>query len=288
MPDTKDFFYPVELPIDHWTDGAVQWLSMHWRPAFQTLRPPLTAAIDWLTDQLTGAHPLLVLFLLFVIVWQLRGVKSALICTVTMLTLGFVGVWNDAMKTLALVIASVVVCSAIGFPLGVIAARSNPFERLSRPVLDTMQTLPAFVYLVPVVLLVGIGDLPGVIVTAVFALPPIIRLTSLGIRGVPVPIIEAFVHDDHFAVFDHIFHVSLIKRMRFDGGLHVMLQRPVFGVGDVAIPSSFSTFSQPTSVTVQLRCFSSTTKSPVMIFGSPGCVSISSPFSSLGMMRFTL
>jgi glycine betaine/proline transport system permease protein len=191
MANPTDFFAPMALPIDHWTDVAVQWLATHWRPIFQVMRPPLAAAIDWLAGLLTSTHPLLILLLLFVIAWQLRGIKSAIICVVTMLALGLLGVWQDAMSTLALVIVSVAICSAIGFPLGIVAARSNYFERLSRPFLDTMQTLPAFVYLVPVVLLVGIGDLPGIIVTAVFAIPPIVRLTSLGIRGIPVPIIEA-------------------------------------------------------------------------------------------------
>ena len=116
MADQKNFFDPVQIPIEHWTDVAVQWLAAHWRPIFQTLRPPLAASLDWLADLLTNTHPLLILLILFVIVWQLKGVKSALICIVTMVCLGFLGVWQDAMSTLALVFASVAVCSAIGFP----------------------------------------------------------------------------------------------------------------------------------------------------------------------------
>jgi glycine betaine/proline transport system permease protein len=82
-------------------------------------------------------------------------------------------------------------CVAVGVPIGIIAARSDRFEAAIRPVLDVMQTLPAFVYMVPIVMLVGIGNVPGVMVTVIFALPPIIRLTSLGIRSVPPSIIEA-------------------------------------------------------------------------------------------------
>nr|WP_252731201.1 ABC transporter permease subunit [Lentibacter algarum] len=87
--------------------------------------------------------------------------------------------------------AAVIACFIIGLPLGILAAKSDAFEKILRPVLDLMQTIPAFVYLVPVVMLVGIGNVSGVIVTIIFALPPLIRLTSLGIRGVNPSVVEA-------------------------------------------------------------------------------------------------
>jgi glycine betaine/proline transport system permease protein len=89
------------------------------------------------------------------------------------------------------VTTSAIFCALIGVPIGIIAARNDRFEAAIRPVLDVMQTLPAFVYMVPIVMLVGIGNVPGVMVTVVFALPPIIRLTSLGIRNVPPSVVEA-------------------------------------------------------------------------------------------------
>ena len=94
------------------------------------------------------------------------------------------------MITLALILTAVVFSLIVGLPLGFLAGRSNRAEALLRPVLDVMQTLPAFVYLVPIVMLIGIGNVPGVIITVVFAIPPIIRLTSLGIREVPASVIE--------------------------------------------------------------------------------------------------
>lgn len=90
--------------------------------------------------------------------------------------------WGLAMTTLAIVAASVILCVVIGLPLGILAGKSDRFEGFIRPVLDTMQTIPAFVYLVPVVMMIGIGNVSGVIVTIIFALPPLVRLTSLGIR----------------------------------------------------------------------------------------------------------
>jgi glycine betaine/proline transport system permease protein len=95
------------------------------------------------------------------------------------------------MTTLAIVISAVLLCFVIGLPLGVLAGKNDLFEACIRPVLDTMQTIPAFVYLVPVVMLIGIGNVSGVIVTVIFALPPLIRLTSLGIRGVNPSVTEA-------------------------------------------------------------------------------------------------
>jgi len=95
------------------------------------------------------------------------------------------------MTTLAVVATSVVICVIIGLPMGLLAGKNDRFEFTIRPILDTMQTIPAFVYLVPVVMLIGIGNVSGVIVTVVFALPPIVRLTSLGIRQVNASIVEA-------------------------------------------------------------------------------------------------
>jgi glycine betaine/proline transport system permease protein len=188
-----DWFSAVHIPVQGWADNLVLWLAQHWRPAFQTVRAPMIAAIDTLTTVLTSAPPPLVLILLFLLAWQISGVRNAVVATVLMFAVGMIGVWSDAMRTLSLVTVAVLLCFGIGFPLGILSARSDRLEGALKPLLDLMQTLPAFVYLVPIVLLFGIGDLSGVLVTAVFAVPPLIRLTSLGIRGVPPPMIEAAV-----------------------------------------------------------------------------------------------
>jgi len=112
-------------------------------------------------------------------------------CAITLITLGLIGVWSESMTTLSLVLTAVFFCGLFGVPLGILCARHDRLERCVRPVLDAMQTLPAFVYLVPVVMLFGIGNVPGVLVTIVFALPPLVRLTNLGIRQVPSDKIEA-------------------------------------------------------------------------------------------------
>jgi glycine betaine/proline transport system permease protein len=104
---------------------------------------------------------------------------------------GYLGLWRDTMITIAMVISSVFFCALIGIPLGIMSGRSDRFQTLLRPCLDAMQTVPSFVYLVPVVMLFSIGTVSGILATIVFALPPIVRLTSLGIRQVHPELIEA-------------------------------------------------------------------------------------------------
>ncbi|SPZ18406.1 Glycine betaine/L-proline transport system permease protein proW [Providencia rettgeri] len=110
---------------------------------------------------------------------------------ISMIAIGAIGAWSEAMVTLSLVLTSLLFCIVIGLPLGIWLARSDRAAKIIRPLLDAMQTTPAFVYLVPIVMLFGIGNVPGVVVTIIFALPPIIRLTILGIKQVPADLIEA-------------------------------------------------------------------------------------------------
>ena len=120
-----------------------------------------------------------------------RGAWLAVTCTVGLLFMGVVGSWDASMKTLALMLVAVLVTVAIGLPAGVLAARSDRVDRFLRPILDAMQTIPAFVYLIPVVLFFGVGRVPSVVATVVYALPPMIRLSNLGIRQVPSDAVEA-------------------------------------------------------------------------------------------------
>ena len=110
---------------------------------------------------------------------------------ISLIAIGAIGAWSQAMITLALVLTALLFCVAIGLPMGIWLARSPRAAKIIRPLLDAMQTTPAFVYLVPIVMLFGIGNVPGVVVTIIFALPPIIRLTILGINQVPADLIEA-------------------------------------------------------------------------------------------------
>ena len=185
-------FETVNLPMEDWADGVKDWAFEN-REAVRPLREPL----DWLINSIDAglkASPQLVVLALFgLFAWQAAGRKVALVTVGALAAMGLMGAraWDLGMTTLAIVVSSVLVCAIVGLPLGVLAGKSDRFQAAMRPVLDTMQTIPAFVYLVPVVLLLGIGNVPGVIVTVVFALPPLVRLTALGIRQVNPTVVEA-------------------------------------------------------------------------------------------------
>jgi glycine betaine/proline transport system permease protein len=140
---------------------------------------------------LLGVPALLMLVLIGLLAWQAAGWRLGLGAVISLTFVGLIGAWNETMVTLALVITSVFFCILIGLPTGIWLARSDRAAQVVRPILDAMQTTPAFVYLVPIVMLFGIGNVPGVVVTIIFALPPVIRLTNLGIRQVPGDLIEA-------------------------------------------------------------------------------------------------
>ena len=119
------------------------------------------------------------------------GLRLGLLTTMCLLFMGLTGLWDASMQTLALMVAAVAISLAIGIPLGVWTARSNRAEAVLRPILDGMQTMPAFVYLIPVVVFFGIGRVPAVIAAVIYAVPPAVRLTNLGLRRVPEDVLEA-------------------------------------------------------------------------------------------------
>ena len=195
IEDTFSFLDPfssLDLGIADWADGIKQWASAN-RGTIQPIKRALNDGVVTVEAALQSVSPVLMIVLLALIAWQLSGRRVAIIVFAALVALGLLdpGAWALAMTTLAIVLCSVTMCMIIGMPLGILAAKSDRFEIAIRPVLDTMQTIPAFVYLVPVVMLVGIGNVSGVIVTIVFAVPPLIRLTSLGIRQVNQSVVEA-------------------------------------------------------------------------------------------------
>ena len=182
-----------KVPLDIWVSDGLRWLVDNYRPFFQALKWPVDQVLRNFEWALGSVPPTLMLTILALAAWQLAGIRLMLGVVISLLFIGFLGIWAQTMTTLAVVFTAVVLCLIIGLPLGIWAARSDRFYGLARPVLDGMQTIPAFVYLVPIVMLFGIGNVPGVIVTVIFALPPVIRLTNLGIRQVPNDVVEAML-----------------------------------------------------------------------------------------------
>jgi len=181
------------IPMDDWIQSFVDWLVLNYRDQFQMLKWPVDITLNGFDGLLNWLHPLVVILLFCLLAWRVSSWRLSLFSGLTLLLIGMLGLWEETMTTLAMVLCSVVFCGLVGIPLGIVSGRSDGFERFLRPFLDAMQTTPAFVYLVPVVMLFSIGTVAGVLATIVFAMPPIIRLTSLGIRQVQPELVEAAV-----------------------------------------------------------------------------------------------
>lgn len=196
MADDCGLLNPFEcatIPMQSWVKDGLGWMVDNYRPLFQAMKWPVDQVLrnfEWL---LSVVPPLPMLILLALIAWQLAGPRMMGVVLGTLGFIGVLGVWEETMITLSVVLTALTLCLVIGIPLGILAARSDRFFAIIRPILDGMQTIPAFVYLVPIVMLFGIGNVPGVIVTVIFALPPVVRLTNLGIRQVPGEVVEAML-----------------------------------------------------------------------------------------------
>ncbi|WP_423358316.1 ABC transporter permease [Pseudomonas citronellolis] len=135
--------------------------------------------------------PIIVLIVLAIAWVASRSLKVVLGALATLLAIGYFGMWDDSMRTVSMIFVCTVLSIAMGLPIGILMARSERLQRLVNPVLDVMQTMPSFVYLIPVVMLLGIGRVPGLIAVVIYAIPPMIRMTNLGIRLVDKDVLEA-------------------------------------------------------------------------------------------------
>lgn len=186
-----DPFHKTLIPLDSWVTEGIDWVVTHFRPVFQGIRVPVDYILNGFQQLLLGMPAPVAIILFALIAWQISGVGMGVATLISLIAIGAIGAWSQAMITLALVLTALLFCVVIGLPMGIWLARSPRAAKIVRPLLDAMQTTPAFVYLVPIVMLFGIGNVPGVVVTIIFALPPIVRLTILGINQVPADLIEA-------------------------------------------------------------------------------------------------
>ena len=176
--------YEIYIPLGEWIEGNIKEWLFEQRPLFKKISAPIDTVLNSL-DSLFNFIPFPIILLIFVFfAYRTNGLKFAIFSFVSLVFIDLVDLWSESMTTLAMIFTAVLFCMLIGIPLGILASRSNTFEVILRPVLDIMQTIPSFVYLIPVVMLFGVGLTPGVVATIIFALPPIVRLTNLGIRQV--------------------------------------------------------------------------------------------------------
>jgi len=179
------------IPLDKWVQNGIDYVVENYREVFQTIKLPIEKTLEGLDWLFNVVNPVVMIILFALVTLKISGKKLSVFTTISLIFIGLLELWSEAMTTLAMITASVLFCVIVGIPLGIISGKSDKFENMLKPVLDAMQTTPAFVYLIPVVMLFSIGTVSGVIATIVFALPPIVRLTSLGIRQVDKELVEA-------------------------------------------------------------------------------------------------
>jgi glycine betaine/proline transport system permease protein len=192
MDPISTFVEENKLNLGRGVKSFVEWLTDNFYDQFRAFSDGLSWLIEGVIDLLLIVPPvLLILIVVGLAGWLHRSVKLSLLVGVGLLLILNLGYWEATVQTLALVLFSTLVCILIGVPIGIYAAHNAWFHTVIRPVLDLMQTIPTFVYLIPTLMLFGLGVVPGLISTVVFAIPAPIRLTELGVRGVPKPLIEA-------------------------------------------------------------------------------------------------
>jgi glycine betaine/proline transport system permease protein len=179
------------IPIGDWVADGVDWIQINLTGVLDGISEALELVIDSFEGGLQAVPPLLLAAIIVLVATWRVGWRFGLFAVAAMVLLFGMGIWPETISTLALVIASSLVALMIGIPIGIAMARHDPVEALVRPVLDFMQTMPPFVYLIPAAIFFGLGKVPGSIATLIFAMPPAVRLTNLGIRQVSEEHVEA-------------------------------------------------------------------------------------------------
>jgi glycine betaine/proline transport system permease protein len=180
-----------EIPVGAWVEDGVDWVQTNLTGVLDGISEGLELVIDSFEGALQGLPaPLLATLIVLLATWRV-GWRFGLFAVAAVVLIFGMGIWPETVSTLALVIASSLVALVIGIPIGIAMARHDPVEAMVRPILDFMQTMPPFVYLIPAAIFFGLGKVPGSIATLIFAMPPAVRLTNLGIRQVSAEHVEA-------------------------------------------------------------------------------------------------
>lgn len=173
-------------------DEGFRSFTQEYGQGLESFFDPLLSFLIWSEKVLLASPwPIVILVIGALAYLGSHSIKIVTGVVVSLLLIGYLGMWDDTMRTLSIITVCTIVSIAIGIPLGIMMSRSNRLQAVITPILDIMQTMPSFVYLIPVVMLLGIGKVPGMIAVIIYALPPIVRLTNLGIRQVDADVVEA-------------------------------------------------------------------------------------------------
>ena len=173
-------------------DLSFRLFSRKYGDAIENFFDPLLFFLVWLEKLLlTTPWPIIILVICILAWFGSRSWKLVVGSAIAFMLIGYFGMWNDCMATVAIITVCTIICISVGIPIGVVMSKSDRVEKAIVPVLDMMQTIPSFVYLVPILMLLGIGKVPGLIAVCIYAVPPVVRLTNLGIREVDKETLEA-------------------------------------------------------------------------------------------------
>ena len=181
----------LSIPMDEWVSSLVDWLMNTFGGFFDGITLAIGTVIGVLQNFLQWVPPWVIIPAFGLAAWRVARWKLATFVVLGLYFIGTLGLWERAMETLSLVAVAVFISILLAIPMGIWAARSDLVERLVRPLLDIMQTMPSFVYLIPAIMFFGLGNVPGVVATVIFAVAPGVRLTNLGIRQVAADVVEA-------------------------------------------------------------------------------------------------
>ncbi|PFU42002.1 glycine/betaine ABC transporter [Bacillus cereus] len=180
------------IPLGEWVDTFVASLYEHFEGLFRGFSYIIGGFVDLLTNFLIIIPAILMIIILCFLIWYTtRKVSLVIFTLIGLLFILNINYWEQTMQTLSLVLTSVIISIIVGIPIGILASQNERFSKFLKPTLDFMQTMPAFVYLIPTITFFGVGVVPGIIASVIFAMPPTIRFTDLGIRQVPEDLIEA-------------------------------------------------------------------------------------------------
>jgi glycine betaine/proline transport system permease protein len=188
--NVKEFNIP-KLPLDEWIDNGLDFLTDHFAFITKSISEQMRNLLETLTDWIMWMPPWLIIIVFSVLGWRLAGYKVGIMTALGLGLLWNLRLWEPTVETLTLVLVATAIAILVGIPLGVMAALSPIAYRIIMPILDFMQTMPAFVYLIPAIPFFGLGAVSAIFATVIFAMPPSIRLTCLGINQVPKELIEA-------------------------------------------------------------------------------------------------
>lgn len=183
--------FNTKIPIGDFMEDVIDWMTKNFSGFFTAVKGALSGIIDggsWLLMAIPVA--VFIVGAIF-LAWWISGKGMAVFTGIGLFLIYNLGLWEKTMLTLALVSAATLIALLLGLPLGILMSKSNTANKIVRPILDFMQTMPAFVYLIPAVYFFDLGTVPGAVATIIFAMPPIVRLTNLGIRQVPADVVEA-------------------------------------------------------------------------------------------------